>query len=149
MVTLEQVKLLDTRVTKTVEYIKKLTNENSALKKKLESNRQRIDELELLIGRFKEDQGRIEEGILSALNRLNQFEDAVENMLSADPAPAGARPVTDNNQPDHNQTVKNPAENPGAIKKVIPADKVQAEAKAKPEENPQDEPSPVIELDIF
>ena len=84
MITLEQVKLLDLRVTKTVDYIKKVTGENALLKKKLDSCQQRINELEVLIQRFREDQNRIEEGILSALDRLNQFEDAVENALKSE-----------------------------------------------------------------
>ena len=78
MVSLEQVKLLEAKVIKTVEYVKKITEENSLLKGKLSSNQQRIDELEALIKQFKEDQSRIEDGILSALDRLNQFEDALE-----------------------------------------------------------------------
>ena len=78
MVSLEQVKLLEAKVIKTVEYVKKITEENTLLKGKLSSNQQRIDELEALIRQFKEDQSRIEDGILSALDRLNQFEDALE-----------------------------------------------------------------------
>ena len=83
MITLEQVKLLDQKVTKAVEYINKLTGENSLLKGKLDTYQKRIDDLEVLIKKFKEDQNRIEDGILSALDRLNQFEDALENTLSA------------------------------------------------------------------
>ncbi|MDR3139438.1 MAG: cell division protein ZapB [Treponema sp.] len=78
MVTLEQVKLLETKVVKAINFVKQVTEENNALKGKIDSYQKRIDELEALILRFKEDQGRIEEGILSALERLNQFEDAIE-----------------------------------------------------------------------
>ena len=82
MVSLEQVKLLETKVTRTIEYVKKTTEENSRLKVKLDSYQKRIDELEILIQRFREDQSRIEDGILSALDRLNQFEDALESTLT-------------------------------------------------------------------
>jgi chromosome segregation ATPase len=82
MVTLEQVKLLESKVAKTIEFVNRITDENSLLKGKLETYRQRIDELEGLVQRFKDDQGRIEEGILSALDRLNQFEDAIGRSLS-------------------------------------------------------------------
>ena len=82
MVTLEQVKQLDHRISKTVDYIKKVTDENTLLRGRLDTYQQRIDELEKLIKRFKEDQGRIEDGILSALDRLNQFEDALENSIT-------------------------------------------------------------------
>jgi len=82
MVSLEQVKLLESKVTKTIDYVKKVTEENTGLKEKLDSYQKRIDELENLIQRFKEDQSRIEDGILSALDRLNQFEDALESRFS-------------------------------------------------------------------
>ncbi|MDR0689134.1 MAG: cell division protein ZapB [Spirochaetaceae bacterium] len=82
MVTLEQVKLLETKVVKALDFVNQVTGENTLLKKKLDTYQKRIDELEVLIQRFKEDQGRIEEGIISALSRLNQFEDAVEKSLS-------------------------------------------------------------------
>ena len=82
MISLEQVKLLESKVTRTIEYVKKVTDENSKLKEKLGSYQKRIDDLEVLIQRFKDDQSRIEDGILSALDRLNQFEDALENTLS-------------------------------------------------------------------
>jgi hypothetical protein len=82
MVTLEQVKLLETKVVKALDFVNQVTGENTLLKEKLDTYQKRIDELEVLIQRFKEDQSRIEEGIISALNRLNQFEDAVEKSLS-------------------------------------------------------------------
>jgi hypothetical protein len=82
MLSLEQVKLLNTKVEKTIEYVRQLNEENAALKNKLENNQKRIDELEILVTRFKEEQGRIEDGILSTLDRLNQFESAVEKSLA-------------------------------------------------------------------
>jgi hypothetical protein len=83
MVSLEQVKLLETKVARAIEYVERVTGENALLRGKLESYQKRIDELEVLVQRFKEDQGRIEDGILSALDRLNQFEDAIEKSLGA------------------------------------------------------------------
>jgi hypothetical protein len=82
MVTLEQVKLLESKVAKAIEYVNRVSGENAALKEKLEGRQKRIDELEGLVRRFKEDQIRIEEGIVSALERLNQFEDAIEKSIS-------------------------------------------------------------------
>ena len=129
MVTLEQVKLLETKVTRTIEYVKKVTEENSSFKEKLGSCQKRIDELEVLVQRFKEEQSRIEDGILSALDRLNQFEDAVENALSADePAPE-----------------KKPH---GAKTAAEPAKPAHAEA-AAPVEETKEEPVDNGELDIF
>ena len=98
MISLEQVKLLDSKVSRLIDYIKKANDENTQLKERLNSNQKRIDELEILVKQFRQEQGRIEDGILSALNRLNQFEDALENKLSTEttisaetPPPAPAR----------------------------------------------------------
>lgn len=82
MITLEQVKLLETKVTKAIDTIQHLTEENKLLREKLEGYQGRIHELEVLIQRFKDDQGKIEAGIISTLNRLNKFEDILELELS-------------------------------------------------------------------
>jgi hypothetical protein len=92
MVTFEQIKLRETKVAKALDHINKVTEENSLLKGKLETYRKRVDELEGLVKRFKDDQSRIEEGILAALDRLNQFEDAVGKSLPSTP-PAGSTEV--------------------------------------------------------
>ena len=88
MISLEQVQLLETRVSKALDYVQKITAENAALisqreelQVKLDANQKRIDELEVLVMRFKKDQGRIEDGIVAALDRLSQFEEAFENSL--------------------------------------------------------------------
>jgi hypothetical protein len=83
MVTLEQVRQLETKIAKAIEYVNRITGENKLLRGKLESSLKRVKELEDLVQRFKEDQGRIEEGIVAALDRLNQFEDAIGRSLSA------------------------------------------------------------------
>ena len=90
MVSLEQVKLLETKVSRAIEYIKKATEEKGQLKEKLDSYQKRIDELELLVQRFREDQSRIEDSILSTLDRLNQFEDALESKLPTEPSRSSA-----------------------------------------------------------
>jgi chromosome segregation ATPase len=82
MVTLEQVKLLESKIARAIEYVERVTGENALLQGKLDSYQKRIDELEVVVQKFKEEQGRIEDGILSALDRLNQFEDAIEKSLS-------------------------------------------------------------------
>jgi FtsZ-binding cell division protein ZapB len=88
MVSLEQVQLLESRVTRAIEYVGKLSADNAALAaekaslmSKLDAYQKRIDELEVLVMRFKDEQSRIEDGIISALDRLNQFEEAVEKSL--------------------------------------------------------------------
>jgi len=125
MVTLEQVKLLESKVTRTIDYVKKVTEENARLKEKLDSYQGRIDELEVLIQRFREDQSRIEDGILSALDRLNQFEDALESKFPSE----SKLPLKD----------KSPAEGNAS-----------EESKASPGKNasaPAEEPEPLPEAD--
>jgi len=90
MVSLEQVQLLESRVAKAIDYVRKIKEENAALSnervnliEKLDSSQKRLGELELLVMRFKDDQGRIEDGIISALDRLSQFEEAFEHSLTS------------------------------------------------------------------
>lgn len=103
MVTLEQVKLLESKVVKALSYIETLSAENATLREKLDGYRRRIDELETIVLAFKEDQGRIEAGIISALERLNQFEDAVErgiNEVREAPPKAAPAPAAEAAQPE-------------------------------------------------
>jgi FtsZ-binding cell division protein ZapB len=92
MISLEQIQLLESRISKAIDYVQRINAENTALvsekeglRAKLEANQKRIDELELLVMHFKEDQGRIEDGIIAALDRLSQFEEAFGNSLKEKP----------------------------------------------------------------
>jgi hypothetical protein len=117
MVTLDQIKLLENKVAKAIDFISKVTEENSLLKGKLETYRKRVDELEGLVKRFKEDQGRIEEGILAALDRLNQFEDAIGKSLGTTVSPAPVKPAVC--QPPVVETL---AGNTATAEEPVPAD---------------------------
>ena len=114
MLNLDQIKLLETKVAKAVEYVERVAGENAALRQKeeelqatLESYQKRIDELEVLIAQFKEEQGQIEDGILSALDKLNWFEEAMENSLKGKPA-AGKGTVNANTQTTPHPAVTKP-----------------------------------------
>lgn len=99
MVSLEQIKLLESKVSKTIDYVKTVTDENRQLKENLDSYQNRIDELEALVLQFKQDQSRIEDGILSALDRLNQFEDALESKLSTESKLSGENKPSGESKP--------------------------------------------------
>ena len=131
MVSLEQIKLLESRVTKTIDYVKMVTDENKRLEAKLDSYQVRIDELEVLVLKFKEDQRLIEDGILSALDRLNQFEDAVGSVLSMD----GKLPET-------------AAQGKSKEEKKTPGQPTAPENR-KPGPDKEEQSSDVGELDIF
>ncbi len=77
MISLEQVKQLETRVHSAVARIRSLTAENTTLKENLSSYERRIDELEKLVSAFKSEQQEIEAGIIAALSQLDGLEDAV------------------------------------------------------------------------
>ena len=92
MINLEQVKLLETKVAKAIDWIERLSSENTGLRQKeaelqtkLETCQKRNDELEVLIKRFREDQGIMEDAILTALDRFNQFEESIEKSLKDKP----------------------------------------------------------------
>ena len=97
MISLEQVKLLESKVTRIIDHVKQVNEENISLKKNLDTYQKRIEELEVIVQQFKEDQSRIEDGILSALDRLNKFEDALESTLTGKAAKlaAGKLPVAE------------------------------------------------------
>ena len=77
MITLDQIKQLDHKVRNAVDKISTLKSENSMLQEKLDNYQIRIEELEVLIDTFKEDQGEIENGIIDALNQLDILEDNI------------------------------------------------------------------------
>ena len=76
MVTLEQIKLLESKLTRAINFVSQLTEENNRLKKQ-------NDEFEETIISLKEEKTRVEEVIVSALGKLNQFEDVIEHSLSS------------------------------------------------------------------
>jgi hypothetical protein len=132
MLTLEQVKLLETKVARAVEYVERVSAENVSLRSKLEAYQKRIDDLEVLVVRFKEDQGRIEDGILAALDRLNQFEDALENKLNPEQDKRGGK-KTAAEKPD-GAGKQSPTEKAASFNPAVPE-------KAAPEKNETEKPA--------
>ncbi|MDR0760940.1 MAG: cell division protein ZapB [Treponema sp.] len=131
MVSLEQVKLLESKVIKALEYIDQVTEENTRLREKLELNQKRIDGLEIVVQRFKEEQNRIEEGIVSALNRLSRFEADIEKSLA---------PEKFREDSAHDQAVRTDAkELPNTHKRKGDGDKAAEEAVETAEGKPGDE----------
>lgn len=88
MISLEQVRALETRVGKAVALIASLRAENASLSAGLTAAESKVAELEGLVAAFQKDQARIEEGIMEALRKLDSFEDSVHEAVSAKPAPA-------------------------------------------------------------
>jgi peptidoglycan hydrolase CwlO-like protein len=134
MISLEQVRLLETKVARVIDYVKRVAEENSRLKEKLDSCQKRVDELEVLVQAFKDDQSRIEDGILAALDQLNQVEDAIGSASS---------PGTETAAPK--ETPAPPARKKPEPAKPEPAKPVPEEEKQEAGDSGQDGG----ELDIF
>ena len=77
MLNLDQIKQLEARVSKAIELMQTFKDENDLLKLELHDRQKRIDELESIVLVFRNDQAKIEEGIINALNHLSAFEDTV------------------------------------------------------------------------
>ena len=95
MINLDQIKLLESKVIGIIEKAAKLTEnnfiitqQNEELKIKLEANQNRIDELEMLITGFREDQGKIEETILATLDKINKFGEMISKNIKKKPTGA-------------------------------------------------------------
>ena len=88
MLNLDQIKQLEARVSKAIELMQTLKDENDLLKLELHDRQQRIEELENIVLVFRNDQAKIEEGIINALNHLSAFEDTVYQAANSTAASA-------------------------------------------------------------
>jgi chromosome segregation ATPase len=87
MVTLDQIQNLEVKVQRAVAYIAELKEKNVLLQKNLEKSRKRIDDLEVLINEYKEDQNEIEQGLINALTHLDKLEDDIIRPPAAEASP--------------------------------------------------------------
>lgn len=93
MVSLEQIRKLEARVSQAVSTILELREENSTLRQKLEKYQEKIDQLELLIAQYRDSQKEIEEGILNALRQLDHLEDDALKASSSTPSSIPQEPL--------------------------------------------------------
>ncbi|MBU8913268.1 MAG: cell division protein ZapB [Spirochaetales bacterium] len=135
MISLEQVKQLETRVHSAVARIRSLTTENTTLKENLSSYELRIDELEKLVSAFKSEQQEIEAGIIAALSQLDGLEDTV--------ADTGADLPQEQPPEQPAEQSETPADPPAAPPEIEDApenrDDAEPEAPAEDESAPGDE----------
>jgi chromosome segregation ATPase len=150
MITLEQIRRLEQRVQAAVARIATLKNENALLREKLESYEGRVLELENSIAAFKRDQSEIEQGIVSALNQLDQLEDEVleSSQPPSSPDEMAGEAVTEDetsHEADTEATAE-PAPAESAPAEEAPAEDAPAEDTEDQSEERRREPG---ELDIF
>jgi len=84
MITLEQIRLLESKITRAIELIGVLKEENATLRRGLESAQKRMKELETLVDGFKTDQREIESVIVRTLQHLDELEDATSSARKTD-----------------------------------------------------------------
>ena len=84
MISLDQVQLLEQKVGSAVEKITQLSAENAALRTKCAELQNALDAKTEQFTSFQSDQNKIEEGILSALDRLNTVENTVLESANAE-----------------------------------------------------------------
>lgn len=93
MISLDQIKQLESRVHSAVERIRTLTAENAGLKDRLSTYENRVGELERLVSEFKSEQAEIEAGIVAALAKLDGLEDTVTEPGSDEPETPAEEPA--------------------------------------------------------
>jgi hypothetical protein len=150
MITLEQIRLLEGKITKAIELIRVLKEENSTLRKGLESAQKRMKELESLVDGFKTDQREIESVIVRTLRTLDELEEssATKRQERAQGSMAAAAGGIQATAPGGMQAVPpggTQAAAAGGIQAAsLPPGPAQAEARRDVEPQPTKE-----ELDIF
>ena len=90
MISLEQIRLLESKITRAIELIRILKEENGTLRRGLESAQKRMKELETLVDGFKTDQREIESVIIRTLHNLDELEESTATGKKADHAGGGA-----------------------------------------------------------
>lgn len=90
MISLEQIRLLESKITRAIELIRILKEENGTLRRGLESAQKRMKELETLVDGFKTDQREIESAIIRTLHNLDELEESAATGRKADHAGGGA-----------------------------------------------------------
>ena len=85
MLSLEQIKRLESRVYKAVELIKALKEDNSILKSELKSANERVEELEQIISDYRNNQLEIEQGIVKAIKQLDDIDSITDNLEADEP----------------------------------------------------------------
>ena len=156
MLNLDQIKQLEARVSKAIELMQTLKDENDLLKLELHDRQQRIEELENIVLVFRNDQAKIEEGIINALNHLSAFEDTVYQAANSTVASASheAAPAASEYQemqpPAANATEAVASGHSDTVYKEASETQAQAAvAETLPQSAPQEPVNHSNQLDIF
>ena len=81
MISLNQIRLLEQKIESILDLVAVLQSEKAVLENQNAKLKAEVQELVAKCGRFEQDEEKIEQGILSVLNRLNNMEDAVQSVM--------------------------------------------------------------------
>jgi chromosome segregation ATPase len=123
MINITQVQSLEQKVYKAVELISRLRDENKKLRQKITGSETKIQELETLVGSFKNEQDAIEKSILNVLAKLDKLEDEVSSTGSAlkKPNVKSAQKAEDADSPITAKTDEADRTSPGSEQETVPA----------------------------
>ncbi|MGA2480635.1 MAG: cell division protein ZapB [Spirochaetia bacterium] len=148
MISLEQIRQLESKISRAIELIRVLKDENGTLRKGLESAQKRMKELESLVDGFKTDQREIESVIVRTLHNLDELEESTMAGKKAEHAEAGASSAFAPAAPSTGPTLSaspaaapaspaSPATAPAASPTAQPASGIKAESsEARPSRRP-------------
>ncbi len=148
MISLEQIRLLEGKISRAIELIRVLKEENSSLRKGVDSAQKRVKELEALVDGFKTDQREIESVIVRTLKNLDDIEEQIHSggAAGASQSPAaGQGPAA---MPDPPKAAAHKADRAAAAPPrptAAAAEKPAAPAAEKPVQPLQEKPAPVSE----
>ncbi len=130
MLSLEQIKRLESRVYKAVELIKALKEDNSILKSELKSANERVEELEQIISDYRNNQLEIEQGIVKAIKQLDDIDSITDNLEADEPDLSGIiDSETELDEEESSKTVTN--EHSGSIVDNTPTSVSETESEEK------------------
>ncbi len=115
MLSLEQIKRLENRVYKAVELLKAMKEDNIILKSELKSANERVEELEQIISDYRNNQLEIEQGIVKAIQQLDDLDSIDEDSSESSEEPVNIISPETNNQVQETEEPIGLSENPEGI----------------------------------
>ena len=95
MISLDQIRTLESRVQRVISRLQQVEAENRELRERAAAGKQRLTQLQQQLDRHSEDQAEIERGILSTLEQLDQVDTEAEPHAVPEPEPPALEPEPD------------------------------------------------------
>ena len=92
MISLDQIRTLESRVQRVISRLQQVEAENRELRERAAAGKQRLTQLQQQLDRHSEEQAEIERGILSTLEQLDQVDTEAEPHAVPEPPALEAEP---------------------------------------------------------